>query len=376
MSSMFAEITHPFISRLFAKNLRNLNEIDLAFSPQQNFFIGPNGQGKTNCLEAISLACSLTPMQSLRISDLIMFEKNQAKILASFTADVNTEVEIDILAQGKRARLNDSPVKNKNELNSSYPLVTFIPEELTMISGSSSLRRRALDQACAGMFHEALVSLKAYEKILTHRSQLLKRYPLDRSQLETFSLMLIREGAKLIHYRLKTISLLKDILREKYREIMGVRDLCTVHYSMNDEELKNHTSSDIALLLDERKTLVEALEIQRKTTMFGPHLDDISFKINGVCTRRSASRGQSRAIVLAWKLAHMNALFNIRNASPIIILDDIVSELDAHKKNNLIMAIESLDAQSFLSATDVETFGGLRDPRHTFQVLGGNVSSI
>lgn len=375
MSSLFAEITHLFMSRLFAKNLRNLNEIDLEFSPQKNFFIGPNGQGKTNCLEAISLACSLRSMQSLRNSDLIMFEKDQARILASFTADVKTEVEIDILPQGKRARLNDNPVKNKNELNGSYPLVTFIPEELNMISGSSSLRRRALDQACAGLFIEFLVSLKAYEKILTHRSQLLKRYPLDRSQLETFSLLLIREGAKIVHYRLQTISLLKDILAEKYREIMGVMDSCTVHYSMNDEELENHTSSDIALLLDEKKTLVEALEIQRRTTMFGPHLDDISFKINGICTRRSASRGQGRAMVLAWKLAHMNALLSIRKASPIIILDDIVSELDADKKNNLITTIEALDAQSFLSATDVETLGGLREPQHIFQVLDGNVSS-
>lgn len=364
-----------FIESVFVKNFRNVRNAQVQFGKRNNLFIGPNGHGKTNCLEAIALACSLRPMQSLKNADLIHHAEAQAKIMAKFGGDVQAELEIDIFLEGKRAKLNKKPIKNTASLIKSYPLVTFIPAELSLVCGAQSLRRRVLDQAAASLFFEHILSLRAYEKLLLHRNRLLKDWPLDRATLKTFTDLLIEEGSKIIYLRLKTIEHMLQLFSMKIHEILGQGSVGNIRYQCQNHVITTYTLNDLRALLAKERSLSEPSELKRRITLFGPHLDDVIFEINGKNAKNFASRGQARAIVLSFKLAHMMAITKISGRAPIVILDDIVSELDQERKANLIDAINDLDAQAFFSTTDLMTFGRNNPCDEIFYIDNGEINS-
>ncbi len=190
--SSFNEPTSHRLKSLFIKNFRNIAFAELGFGEGHHLFVGPNGQGKTNCLEAIAMACSLRPMQALQNVDLIKFQEEEAKISAEFFG--HQRLEIDIFPLGKKARLNEHPLRAAQELTKSISLVSFIPADLTMISGTSALRRRALDQASAALFFEHASAIRGYEKLLAHRNRLLKEWPVDKTLLKSFTDLLIKGG--------------------------------------------------------------------------------------------------------------------------------------------------------------------------------------
>lgn len=372
--SSFGQTPHLFLKTLFVKSFRNLSEIDVSFSPSHNLFIGPNGHGKTNCLEAIALACSLRPMQTLQNVDLIKFDEPQAKVKGSFSGTQTMEVDIDIFERGKKAKINDQPINSAAKLSRAAPLVSFIPIELNMIVGGANLRRRALDQVAAMLYFEHFTALKSYERLLLHRNRLLKDWPLDRPTLDTFTDLLIKVGAELIFFRLKTIEQMATLFADKTEEILGLGHRGKVSYLVKGQDMSGHTIADLMALLTQEKALIGPQELKRKITLFGPHLDDVIFEINGVNAKRFASRAQTRAIVLAFKLAQMITIHQIRGIAPIIILDDIVSELDSVRKDNLIELINGLGTQAFFSTTDLATFGGRKKCEYTFNINDGCIA--
>lgn len=370
-----SSLTHIYLKELVVKSFRNLRELSLTFSPGHNLFVGNNGHGKTNCLEAIAIACSLKPLQSLQNADLINFNAEHAKILGHFHGALKMNIDVDIFVKGKKARLNEQSLKSAAHLMRSLPLVSFIPAELSMVYGAASLRRRALDQAAAALYFEHVTALKAYEKLLAHRNRLLKDWPMDKEMLATFTELLIKEAATVTYYRLKTIEQLSPFFLEKMDAIAGFAHDTKLAYLFNDSYIANYTIADLTLALKQIHDANSAQERHRKITLFGPHLDDLAFTMNGVNATKFASRGQSRAIVLSFKLAIMIAILRIRGVVPIIILDDIVSELDADKKNNVIDTMNQLNTQVFFSTTDLKTFGGTISPEHVFLVTDGVVQT-
>lgn len=362
-----------FLEELLIRNFRNVRELELSFSPTANLFIGHNGHGKTNCLEAVALALSLRPMQSLKNFDLIKFDEPQAFIEAKLRGAQQIDIEVDIFPHGKRAKLNHQTMRKASALATTVSLVSFIPAELGMVQGASALRRRALDQAAYNLFFEHLASLKAYEKILGHRNKLLKSWPLDHASLKVFSELLIEEGAQVIWYRLKAIELMNDLFQQKIQAILGARHSGTIDYLQYESIIKNQTITDLKALLKSQHDDLCQQEMRRKVTLWGPHLDDVVLMLDGHCAKKTASRGQSRAIVLAFKLAHMLAVEQVRGFAPIVVLDDIVSELDQVTKANLFLVIAALKTQSFFSATDLTTFGSQFDNAHCFKLEHGTL---
>lgn len=369
--SSFPELPSLFLDALHIRSFRNIALLTINCEPGLNLFLGPNGHGKTNCLEAISLSLSLRPMQSLKNSDLIRFDDEKAHLLANFNGDYPMELAVDIMPQGKKARLNHQGLRNACALSKRISVVSFIPAELAMVQGGANLRRRALDQAAGALFFEHESTLKAYEKILLNRNKLLKSWPLDYQSLHVFTELLIKEGASLIHGRLKTLLAMQDIFQEKIHAILGPHCSAGMSYQMRDRDLDQHTAADIMALLANNAQEMASLEHRRKITLFGPHLDDVMFLLNAHDARKTASRGQSRALVLSFKLAHMIAAERIRGIAPLIILDDIVSELDATTKTNLLNTVSDLKTQSFFSATDLNSFGGLLKPDRIFELREG-----
>lgn len=368
-----AQSLQVFQNTLFIKNFRNVSELSLTFGPGHNLFIGPNGHGKTNCLEAIAISCSLKPMQALHNIDLIKFEAPQAKILANFAGSLSLAVDIDILPHGKKAKLNAHALKASSQLVNFCPLVSFIPAELNLISGAHALRRRALDQAALALFAEHALALRAYEKLLENRNRLLKDWPQDVETLATFTELLIKEGAQVMYYRLKAIEHIHQLFSDTLKQILGQDHHGSIAYHAHHHEIRDYAVSDLLALLDRTKDLVRPLEHKRRVTMFGPHLDDMMFFINGVDARSFASRGQTRALVFSFKLSQMMAIHRVRGLAPIVILDDIVSELDQAIKANLMAAIAELKTQAFFSTTDLETFGSLLRLDRIFSMSHGIV---
>lgn len=359
------------LTRLFIKNFRNIDEMNLSFSKSHNLFIGKNGHGKTNCLEAIALVASLKPMQSLQNGDLINQQSHQAKLIAHFEGTSSFDLELDILGAGKKVKLNSQALKSAQKLQEQISLVSFIPSELNMIQGFASLRRRALDQAACGLYFEHSVALKAYEKLLLHRNRLLKDGLKDKETLNAFTSLLVEQGAKVMFLRLATLEKMQDEFKAQLGEILGPTHEGELTYWQN-EPLKNYGLLDLkARLLDQYKLLAHD-EVRRRCTLFGPHLDDMVFSIDGMDAKKYSSRGQSRALVLAFKLAHMLSITSIRGQAPVIILDDIVSELDQERKLNLIATINKIQAQAFFSATDLETFGC--DQIELFTITNGKIT--
>jgi DNA replication and repair protein RecF len=373
--SSFGQNPHLYLGKLFIKNFRNIHELDLTFGPRHNLFIGKNGHGKTNCLEAIAMASSLRPMQALQNSDLIKFNEHQAKIMAHFFSPQQLKIEVDIFPNGKKAKINERSLKNVSQLVKYTPLVSFIPAELNMVFGSAHLRRRAIDQIASSLFFEHLEAQKAYEKILLHRNRLLKNWPIDHRTLFTFTELLIKEGARIIFFRLKAIEHTLNIFAEKITTILGPNYTGNIRYFLRDRYINTHTESDLVSLLVREKAHVEQQEYKRNVTLFGPHLDDLIFEINGIDAKKFASRGQSRAIVLSFKLAQMIVMHQIRGLAPIIILDDIVSELDADSKTNLISAIYHLNTQVFFSTTELTNFGDLIPHDKIYHLDNGDIKA-
>lgn len=361
------------LHKILIHNFRNISEIELDFSPEHNLFIGHNGQGKTNCLEAIAISCSLRSMQSLQNRDLIKADEEEAHLCAQFAKMGNA---ITISDKGKKALLDGKAIKSALSLMELIPIVSFIPEELSMITGTKQLRRRALDLAASSMFLDHIVALKAYDKALQHRNRLLKTWPLDHDMLRVFSDILIQEGARIIHRRLKALHELHDHFKSTLRNILGARTDTALSYKVDDQNIANYSESDLKSLLKQKSTQYYSMEHIRKVTLFGPHLDDLVFSLDGFNAKNHASRGQMRALVLSFKLAHMLAVHRIREHAPIIILDDIVSELDHIKKANLLEIIKNLNTQAFFSASDLENFGLAPSSMSVFSIVNGSAGGI
>lgn len=357
---------------LFIKNVRNIREASLTFGEGHNLFIGPNGHGKTNFLEAISLASSLKPMQALHNTDLITHNEQHGKIIATYGAD-HWRVDVDIMPQGKKAKVNEQAIRSSNDLVNALPLVSFIPAELNMVTGAQSLRRRALDYVAASLNADHVVTLKAYDKLLQNRNQLLKEWPRNPAVIASFTDLLVQEGARVMFQRLQAQHGIAELFSSMLKNILGDVD-GKISYWCRDQELTHHTLNDLHALLINERDRVHPVEQRRGITMFGPHLDDINFYLNGLDAKTHASRGQTRAIVIALKLAHMLAINQLRGAAPVIILDDIVSELDHDVKCNLINTINSINAQVFFSTTDLATFGHPHHEARVFNVKNGMIS--
>lgn len=327
----------PHLSFLRVEHFRNITQEELHLSPSLNLFYGQNGMGKTNFLEAISLVCKLSSLQSLKNEDLIQYGEIQASLSGHFD-NPKRELNLGIMPLGKKALLDDKPIKNAAKLYEAFPLISFVPLELNMIFLGGALRRRALDLAVSQIHLEHVRALKAYEKILSNRNYLLKHSPWQKDELHVFTRMLIEEGATIIRLRKSFIDALRPFFQASIANILGKKHESSIEYQPGS--------------LREDFETVKVLEEKRRVTLFGPHLHDIDFFIDGMLAKVSCSRGQSRALILAFKLASLSVINQFRGIAPIVLLDDIVSELDDEKRRNLLQVINDLQCQAIFTTTE------------------------
>jgi len=346
------------IASLSFRTFRNYGSLDLDISDGLTIFEGQNGHGKTNILEGVHVLSTGKLLRGSKDADAIQF--GEAGYLVRGTLrESDSVVEVEAKrGSRKRATLNGMSLKRVSDLMGRIPSVTFAPEDIETIRGEPSERRQFVDLALAQVSPPYLGALAGYKRALEQRNALLKlsqERPVSAVQFETWEEELGRFGSEIREFR-------RDFLREiglKMREIhssIQQSELLETHYCPFEEAW---TLEQLMQAYEENR----AREIQRGSTMVGPHRDDFRLDLNGHDVRTFGSQGQQRSAGISLKLATLVWTGETLGCSPILLLDDVFSELDAGRRERLVETARKYAGQIVLTCTERAQAGELVDSR-------------
>lgn len=349
------------LSNLKLRNFRNYEALELSGLGALSVLVGPNAIGKTSIIEGIQL---LTALQSFRHPTFTQMI-HQGKQFCRLDALVKNEHRsLDISLQindGKKKYLLNSKNKKTAELKGLIPSVTFTPDDLALVKGSSSIKRAAIDNLGSQLSSNHYVIKKDYEKVIRYKNQLLKTDSSD-GLLDSINETLITCASQLNYYRSALFNKLSPVIASYYSSITASREEVQVCYIPSWESYDQDCVQTFLFSREQAKTsLQEALlkhfqeEKIRKRSLIGPHADHIEFFINGRNAATYGSQGQQRSLVLAFKLAEVYLIQEILQQKPILLLDDVMSELDEDRRGALISFIEG-DIQTFITTTNLSYF--------------------
>lgn len=335
------------IESLELSNYRNYKNLYMDYSPKTNLLFGNNAQGKTNILEAIYICAAGRSHRGSKDKEEIKFGEDEAHIKININKN-NINYRIDIHLKKNRPKgiaINGIPIKKTSELLGIFNVVFFSPEDLSIIKNGPSERRRFLDMELCQLNSIYVHSLICYNKILIQRNKLLKDFNFIKESKETLDILdiqLIKYGKEIIRYREVFIDELKNIIKKISKDISG--EYININYEKNieidkyEEKLKNKRNEELKL----------------KMTLIGPHRDDISFSIDGVDIRKFGSQGQQRTAALSLKLSEIELVKEKVKDTPVLLLDDVLSELDKKRQSKLLEYIG--DIQTVITCTGLEDF--------------------
>ena len=357
------------LKSLYVKNFRNINEAQFSFHPSVNIFTGNNAQGKTNLMEAISLCLggSFRPSKSL---EYIPIDKTDEKttIRLNFVFDAYPEkenvIEYEQLGGSVKITLNKLALKNAAELYGKLRYVVFVPEDLFIVKGNPEQRRAYIDSVADMMNKIHHAKLAEYNKALRQKNNLLTKLPpvptdYDKAMISTWNESLARLGVNVMYGRLKHFITLREYLYEIYSKLNQNNENLTAEYFstvMNGWDFDfSDTDGLCRRYLDELENSLPK-ELIFRYTVTGAHRDDLIFSINGMNSRDYASQGQVRSIALALKLAEAEMIRDRTGDCPVVILDDVLSELDEYRRNFVMNNINS--EQVFITGCNVNDMRG------------------
>ncbi len=334
-------------------NFRNYYSLNIDLNKKTNIFIGKNAQGKTNLLEAIYICATGRSFRTNRDKEIINFNKNEAYVGAQINIG-NQEKFIEIKLERektKRIRVNKNELKNYKELYSGLNVVIFSPEDLKLVKGGPGERRNFLDMEISQIKPVYNFNINRYNKILFQRNNLLRssKYGKDISSLlEIFDVQLAKIGTEIILERNKYIQELSKISNITHNKITLARENLELNYLSNIEILDNKIDME-KNYLDKLKKYIEK-DIEAASTQLGPHRDDILMTINNKDLKTYGSQGQQRTVVLSIKLSEVELIKKQRGIYPVLLLDDVFSELDEERRKYLIKSFQ--DMQTLITVTD------------------------
>lgn len=336
------------IESLHLTNFRNYCDEEFSFLPQTNILYGKNAQGKTNALEALYLFSIGKSFRTQQDRDLIRFGEDLARAELTFS-DAKRRQKIEIFIRRdrkKQIKINGVVIHKLSELVGRLNVVLFCPEELGLIKDGPHVRRRFLDIALSQFRPNYYHLLGLYNKVLEQRNHLLKKIkyknePSLAGTLFIWNEKLVSYGMQLIQYRSDFIQTLEHYAQKIHREISG--ESFEMQYCTRFESKE--------AFLEKLNTTLDK-DLEQGYTLHGPHRDDIAFSVNGRDAKAFASQGQQRTMVLSLKLAQADLLFDDVGEYPVLLLDDIMSELDAGRRSYLAKRIT--DKQVVLTCTDME----------------------
>ncbi|MDO5301403.1 MAG: DNA replication/repair protein RecF [Tissierellia bacterium] len=342
-----------YVKKLRLMNFRNHSQFTASFQDSPYLIFGENGVGKTNLLEAVFVVIWGTSPRTRRLQEAITFGEEYAYLEALLDiAGYEHKLQVT-LEEGRRTLIYDNNrVKNLEDYRRGRALVTFAPRDLSLLTGSPTERRNFLDQLCTMADEGYGRALSEYHHSMRQKSYGLK-HGLQENLLRVYNQRMARYGAAILRARLKMVAALVPEIQRGYELLSGGREkirlqyLATIPISWDEGEMEAH--------------LLEGLEASRAEerrqgrSLYGPHLDDISFLLGEREAKRFASTGQNRTVILSLKLAEIWLLKKLLDTEPVVLLDDVFSELDEERRRALIRATQ--DLQCFY--TMAEEPGGL-----------------
>jgi DNA replication and repair protein RecF len=331
------------------KNYRNYDLLELDFDPSTNILYGDNAQGKTNILESIYMCGTTKSHRGTKDRDMIRFGQEEAHIEAVIDKK-GVPFEIDIHLKNnspKGVAINKMPIRRAIELFGIVNIVFFSPEDLNIIKNGPSERRKFIDLELSQLDKVYLSDLTNYNRIVNQRNKLLKDVYDRKDLMETldiWDLQLVNYGKKIIDRRNQFIVELNEIVGKVHEQLTGGKEHLQIYYEPSVSSMDFETN-----LIKNREK-----DIKMKSTSVGPHRDDICFMADGLDIRKFGSQGQQRTAALSLKLSEIEIVKKVINDTPILLLDDVLSELDKHRQNYLLDSIS--DIQTLITCTGLDDF--------------------
>lgn len=343
-----------YLSRLHLRHFRSYSELTQEFSPRYNLLVGPNGAGKTNVLEAIFLLATARSHRASRDQELVQWGADLFRVQADIVK-THTTMRLELAYardRRKQLRINGQPEAKISNLIGRLNVVLFAPEDLQLIKGAPALRRRFLDIELAQVSPAYFHHLQQYQRTLMQRNAALRKGAVA-SVLGVFDEPLIEHGCELIRRRAEAVAALEPLAAAHHEQISNGQETLALTYMSTLYERGGQPPADLPdrfrQLLAERRHVEE----MRGTTVVGPHRDDLLVSLNGRDARQFASQGQQRSAVLSLKLAELAFVAAHAGEPPILLLDDVTSELDADRRALLVQTIAA-DVQTFITTTGLD----------------------
>lgn len=341
------------VKKLKLENFRNYNELELDFDHHLNLIIGDNGQGKTNLIEALFVGGFGRSFRTSRERELVQFNAKTAYLGIEFQQHgMESHLEMRFLEDRKKVlKYNGAPLNRLSEWVGRLNIVAFTPEDLKLVKESPVERRRFLDREISQMSTKYLMSFVHYNRALDQRNALLKSKSSNWALYEIWEEKMAQHGAWVIQKRLEFVGKLNLISQKIHNEMTNGEETFGVEYlcSHSNENVKEYDTIVEAMLTKLKNNREKDLE--RGFTGYGPHRDDLKLTIDGFDARVYGSQGQQRTAALSLKLSEIEIIFEETGEYPVLILDDVMSELDKHRQNLLIRTFQRV--QTFITATEL-----------------------
>lgn len=358
------------IKSLELSNFRNYAFLDMSFDKGTNILYGDNAQGKTNILEAIYLCATTKSHRGTKDRDIVNFEEEEAHIRTYLEKD-GDEIKIDMHLRKNKTKgiaIDGRKLKKATELLGLMNVVFFSPEDLSIIKNGPSERRRFVDMELCQLDPMYLHNLNNYNKIVNQRNRLLKDMymnPSLRGTLDVWDIQLVEFGKKIIARRVAFVEQLNGIIGSIHDSLSGGREKLVISYEpdISAEDFENRLRAG------------QERDIRLKQTTVGPHRDDFAFIANDIDIRRFGSKGQQRTAALSLKLSEIELVKKMTNDTPILLLDDVLSELDSSRQNYLLNSIG--DIQTIITCTGLDEFINNRfEINKVFKVTSGTIAAV
>ncbi|MDN7145385.1 DNA replication/repair protein RecF [Liquorilactobacillus mali] len=369
-----------YLKELLLKNFRNYCDVDLEFSPQINVLIGENAQGKTNLLEAIYVLAMARSHRTNNERELVNFAEDEALIQGTLERKLSKlKLELFLGKKGKKAKVNHLEQAKLSQYIGQMNVILFAPEDLAIVKGSPAVRRKFIDMEFGQIDAHYLYNLSQYRVLLKQRNHYLKELQLKQAKdlvlLEVLSDQLAAFGAEIIAKRIIFLSELEEYAQIVQAQITEEKEELNFKYETSVEDVYK---KDVKQIYADLKKLYQSnqnKEIFQGSTLYGPHRDDVQFLINKKNVQVFGSQGQQRTTALAVKLAEIDVMKNETDEYPILLLDDVLSELDGARQTQLLRAIQDR-VQTFLTTPSMSeiTRKLIKDPK-VFRINAGKITA-
>ena len=355
------------IKSIELQNFRNYEDLNISFDEGTNIFYGDNAQGKTNILEAAYLSGTTKSHKCSKDKEMIRFGEQEAHI-RTVVVKKDKEYQIDMHLKNNRSKgiaINKVPIKKASELFGILNMVFFSPEDLNIIKNGPAERRRFLDSELCQLDKIYLSDLTTYNKILNQRNKLLKDMvyrPDLKDTLPVWDMQLVETGRKIIRRRKQFVDELNEIVHDIHYRISGEKEDLLLQYEPSIEDI----------FFEDELFRVKERDMRQCMTSVGPHRDDLLFSIGEVDIRKFGSQGQQRTSALSLKLSEIELVKRSIHDTPVLLLDDVLSELDSNRQNYLLNSIH--DTQTLITCTGLDEFVKNRfQINKIFKVVQGTV---